>query len=89
MAELPAMPLDLKALNCIDCGGYPIDNGAVFVAVFKVQDGKPQLGGMCELCWLRRLERRGKMVNMTSSPASQVDLPELGLHRKDRGSRCY
>lgn len=86
MTDLPANPLDLQKLNCIDCGGWPIDNGAVFVAVFKVQDGVPQLGGMCELCWLKRLQKRGQIVNMTSTRGSQVEVPELGLF-KDRTHR--
>jgi hypothetical protein len=73
-----------KDLRCCDCGGWPITNGSVFVAVFLIRDGKQELGGMCELCFLRRLERRGKEINATSSYCSQVHLPELGLVRNKR-----
>ncbi len=68
-------------LFCVDCGGYPIDEGAVFVAVYKVSKGQPVLGGMCELCWLKRLERRGKLVNMSTDRPYQVEVPSLGLYR--------
>lgn len=81
MTTLPAAPIDPKNLLCCDCGGWPIDNGAVFVAVFCIKDGKPELGGMCELCWLKRLERRGRIVNETSTPDSQLNIPQMELKR--------
>ena len=84
IVPLSAALIDPKNLNCIDCGGWPLDGGAVFVAVFRIVNGAAELGGICELCWLKRLERRGKIVNATSSFCSQVDLPELGLVRKER-----
>lgn len=71
--ELSLAKLDAKSLRCVDCDGWPIDNGAVFVAVFLIREGAPVLGGICELCWLRRLQRRGGMVNVTSGPGFQVN----------------
>lgn len=77
--ELSLATLDQKALRCVDCEGWPIDNGAVFVAVFLIREHKPVLGGICELCWLKRLQRRGHFVNATSGPGYQVNLPELDI----------
>jgi hypothetical protein len=76
--------IDPTKLHCVDCGGWPLDNGAVFVAVFLVKNGKAELGGICESCWLNRLQRRGQIINATSSECSQVELPELGLHKRRR-----
>jgi hypothetical protein len=73
--------IDPKKLHCVDCHGWPLDNGAVFVAVFIIRSGKAQLGGICELCWLKRLQARGRIVNATSSECSQVDLPQLGINK--------
>ena len=83
MAELTDGKFDAEKMKCCDCGGWPIDDGAVFVAVFLIRKGVPTLGGMCELCWLKRLSRRVQMVNMTSSPMYQIDLPELGLRKRE------
>lgn len=74
-------------LRCVDCGGWPIDDGSVFVAVYFIRKGIRELGGMCELCWLKRLERRGQVVNATSTPCSQVEVPALGLYRAKRQPR--
>ncbi len=84
MADLPALPKDFdpKSLRCCDCGGWPIDNGSVFVAVFLIRDGVPILSGMCELCQLKRLQHRAHMVNMSSGLMWQIDLPELNIHKR-------
>lgn len=68
-------------LHCCDCGGWPVEGGAVFVAVFLVRNKSCEIGGICELCWLIRLQNRGRIINATSSPGSQVDVPALGIHR--------
>jgi len=75
--------IDPLKLRCIDCNGWPLNNGAVFVAVFVIRSGQAELGGICELCWLKRLERRGKLVNATSTMESQIALPQLGLVRRE------
>jgi hypothetical protein len=71
--------VDPTKLHCLDCGGWPIEDGATFVAVFLVRNGVAELGGICEGCWLRRLHRRGTMINITSGPGYQVDVPGLDL----------
>ena len=76
--------LDPRSLHCVDCGGFPLGDGAAFVAVFVIRHDVATIGGICELCWLKRLERRGRIVNATSSPSSQVEVPGLGLFKKAR-----
>ncbi len=86
MSELSPL-LDEKQLLCCSCGGYPIDDGAVFVAVFYISKGKRELGGMCELCYLKRLKKRGHAVNISSGPTWQIDMPELGIHAMNHPKR--
>lgn len=86
--EQLAPVFDMESLNCLDCGGFPIDDGSVFVAAFLVRNGKPELGGICERCWLRRLEKRGQTINRSSSGSSaQFDIPLMGLYKTKRRSR--
>lgn len=68
-----------KDIRCVDCDGWAIDGGSCFVGVILIHKGKRVDGLICELCWLKRLQRRGNWVNRTSSSCSQVDLPELGI----------
>lgn len=69
--------IDPTQLHCVDCGGWPLDNGAAFVAVFIIKDKQAQLGGICEVCWLQRLHRRAAIVNATSGPSWQIKVPGL------------
>lgn len=76
------MSENVTGLLCCDCGGWPIDGGAYFLAVLLVHQGKPLSSQICELCWLKRLSRRGGLVNMTSSAGSQITVPDLDLWRE-------
>lgn len=62
-------------MHCMDCSGHPIDGGGVFVAACFVKDGKQHHGWICELCWLKRLKIRAKLVNLTSGPIYHVPVP--------------
>lgn len=61
--------------RCIDCGGWQLKKGqaAVFVPILVAEN---EFGWLCELCFLTRLDRRAKLVNMTSSPCSRVNRAE-------------
>ena len=81
-APFQNLMVNTKDLRCMDCGGFALDGGSVFFGAFKVEKGLATLGGICELCMLNRLVRRGKRVNASSSECSQVDLPQLGIHKE-------
>jgi hypothetical protein len=75
----------MKAKNeirCVDCDGWPIDGGSVFVQVFLIHKGKSIKGMICERCWLLRLSRRGDRLNSNSGPSYQIDLPELNIRKR-------
>ena len=78
---VPITFADPKKLRCCDCGGFPLDSGSIFVSVFLIRDGKAEIGGICELCLLKRLERRSQLVNASSSRDFQVHVPEIGINR--------
>ena len=82
MAPFQNLMVNTKELRCMDCGGFALESGSVFFGAFKVEKGMATLGGICELCTLNRLERRGKFVNATSSKCCQVDLPQLDIYRQ-------
>lgn len=62
-----------KNIQCLGCGGWSIDNGAVFVSVYFIHNGIEHEGWTCEGCWMRGLQHRGRMLNL--------DVPELGVRR--------
>jgi hypothetical protein len=72
---------NITGLHCCDCGGWPIENGARFLCVVFVKDEKKHEEYVCELCYLKRLYQRGDFCNRSSSPGSQLTVPELGLWR--------
>jgi hypothetical protein len=73
-----------KRIRCLDCGGWPIPHGAMFIPVVTCKDGSklsdvdtdrrgnftplPSVGFICELCFVWRLERRAQIVASTSTP---------------------
>lgn len=78
---------DEHPILCAGCGGWPIDDGAVFVAVLAIVGGERHHGWMCELCYLKKLQRRGHFVNISSGPTWQIDLPEIGIHPEHKPER--
>ncbi len=84
---IPAIDANVSApakIHCLDCGGWPIEGGAVFIPVAHCKDGahvsvlrEPQkghftpfvdVGFICELCFVWRLQRRADIVSRTSTP---------------------
>lgn len=78
---------NITGTHCCDCGGWPIDGGAYFLGVLFIKEGEPIRAVICELCWLKRLGRRGGLANIASGPSFQVTVPELGLWRDGDQSR--
>ena len=77
-------PYDEQPIKCGGCGGCPVDDGALFVSVVGIVGGKRHHGWMCELCYLKRLQRRAHYVNISSGPMYQIDMPDLDIRRERR-----
>lgn len=76
--------LDPHKIRCLDCGGWPIPGGAIFIPVAHCKSGTPvefltpgertqftpmpTVGFICELCFVERLQRRAHIVSATSTP---------------------
>ena len=68
--------------HCVDCGGWKLDNTPMSSLFMPVLISPQVFGWICELCLLRRLQRRADIVTGTSSKAFGV--PERVHRHLDR-----
>ena len=45
-------------ITCLDCGGWPIDSGAVFIKTAISKNREFIQAWICEICLLNRLHKR-------------------------------
>lgn len=68
-----------KDIRCVECDGWPIKGGSVFISVLLIRQTKVEQAYICELCMLKRLQRRAERINLTSRPPYQINLPDLEI----------